>query len=313
MRVTVCLPRDDAEPWPGLFRVALPEASIDLRQPDSPVVAGTAPADYVVAVHPCTTVFAEHPAPKAAFTASAGVGHVLRLPNLPAGVPVIRVEDAGMAPQMVRYVLAAVLRFAQRIDTYASQQRAGEWEQHPPRAASSLAVGVLGLGVIGSAIARALVEQGFAVRGHARAEKRIDGVRSFAGSVGFVPFLDGLDVLVSVLPHTPETTGLLDRATLSRLATGAHLVNIGRGCVLVEEDLLALLDAGKLAGATLDVFRREPLPPEHPFWTRPEITVTPHIAGLTVPAETVAQIAAKIRRMERGEPVTGMVDRARGY
>ncbi|MBK9117921.1 MAG: glyoxylate/hydroxypyruvate reductase A [Betaproteobacteria bacterium] len=313
MRVIVCLPADDAVPWLDLFAAALPDARVERREPDAPVAAGAPRADYVVAACPCRTVFAEQPAPKAVFTVSAGVAHALRLPNLPAGVPLIRVEDAGMAPQMVRYALAAVLRAALRLDAYAAQQRAARWEQHAPRAPASLAVGVLGLGVIGGEIARALAAQGFAVRGHARTRKAVAGVRCCAGDAELAAFLGGLAVLVSVVPHTPETTGLLDRAALSRLADGAHVVNMGRGSVLVEDDLIALLDSGKLSGATLDVFRAEPLPPEHPFWRRPEIAVTPHVAGLTIPEDTVAQIAAKIGRLERNLPVTGVVDRERGY
>jgi len=313
MNVTLCLPASEAPPWLPLFRAALPRANVDLREPEAPVVAGALRADYVVVASPCRTVFDEQTAPKAVFTVSAGVAHVLRLPNLPPGVPVIRIEDAGMAPQMIRYVLAAVLRVAQRIDTYAAQQREARWEQHPARAPSSLHVGVLGLGVIGAAIARALADQGFAVRGHARSTRRVDGVRCHAGSDELGAFLDGLDVLVCVLPDTPDTVGILDRAALSRLADGAHVVNIGRGSALVEDDLMALLEGGQLSGATLDVFRKEPLPAEHPFWRRPEVTITPHIAGLTDPGATVAQIAAKIGCIERGEPVTGVVDRTSGY
>jgi glyoxylate/hydroxypyruvate reductase A len=312
MRLIVCLPEEDASPWLDLLAAALPEAAIERRDPGA-AVARVACGDYVVAAWPCATLFDEHPHPKAVFTVSAGVAHVLRQPNLPAGVPLIRVEDAGMAPQMVRYALAVAMGVFQRFDVYAAQQRESVWEQHPARDPAAFNVGVLGLGVIGSAIARALVAHGFAVRGHARTPKRIDGVQCHAGSTGLPAFLAGLDLLVSILPHTPDTVGLLDRATLAQLADGAHVVNMGRGSALVEDDLLALLDSGKLAGATLDVLRAEPLPPGHPFWTRPEITITPHVSGLTMPSETVAQIAAKIRRLERGEPVTGVVDRARGY
>jgi glyoxylate/hydroxypyruvate reductase A len=244
------------------------------------------------------------------FTVSAGVRHVLRMANLPA-VPIVRVEDAGMVPQMVRYALAAAMRFVQRDDTYRRQQAARVWEQHPQRAPSDVACGVMGLGVMGIAIARALAGQGFAVRGYSRSVKSIDGVRCFAGDLG--SFLAGLDVLVNVLPSTRETSGLLDRAALVRLKDGAHFVNMGRGDVLADADLVALIDEGKLGGATLDVFQKEPLPEAHPFWSRPTITITPHVAGLTMPAETVEQIAQKIRAMERGERVTGIVDVAREY
>ena len=218
-----------------------------------------------------------------------------------------------MAAQMVRYVLGAALRFAQRMDTYARQQRAACWEQHPPRDPATIAIGVMGVGVIGAQIAGALAAQGFAVRGYARSARTVDGVQVFSGSAQFAAFLSGVDFLVNVLPNTPETRGILDRDALARLGDGAHVLNIGRGAALVEEDLLALLDSGKLSGATLDVFREEPLPPHHPFWRRPEIVVTPHISGLTLPAAAVAQVAGKIARLERGEPVSGIVDIERGY
>ena len=313
MHIVISLPAEETEPWMALFRAALPEAHVERHEPDQPADASAPRADYVVAAYPSNTLFAEQTSPKAVFTVSAGVGHVLRMPNLPRHVPLIRVEDAGMAPQMIRYVLTAAMRFVQRLDTYRRQQRDAQWVQHPPRAPAQVTAGVMGLGVIGAAIARALAAQHFAVRGHARTRKRIEGVRCHAGDAELGAFLDGLDLLVNVLPSTPATIGVLNRATMTRLADGAHLVNIGRGDALVEEDLLALLDSGKLSGATLDVFTKEPLPPGHPFWQRPEITITPHTSGLTIPGETVAQIAAKIRRLERGEPVTGVVDYARGY
>jgi glyoxylate/hydroxypyruvate reductase len=218
-----------------------------------------------------------------------------------------------MAPQMVRYVLAATLRFAQRFDLYARQQHDRRWHQSPPRAPRDIRVGVLGMGVIGSDIARTFARFDFAVRGFSRRRKSISGVECFAGAAELEPFLDGLDVLTAVLPFTAENAGILNRSTLSRLADGAHLINIGRGAHLVEADLLALLDEGKLSGATLDVFHDEPLPPEHPFWRRNEIAITPHVAGTTLPDQAVMQIAAKIKRLERGLAVTGIVDPERGY
>ena len=218
-----------------------------------------------------------------------------------------------MAEQMVRYVLVAALRFLQRSDVYARQQCELRWEQHQPRTPLSVLAGVMGLGVIGAQIAGALAAQGFAVRGYVRSARHVEGVTVFAGDARFDAFLDGLDFLVCVLPATAATDGILNRRSLSRLADGAHVVNIGRGTALVEDDLIVLLAEGKLSGATLDVFRREPLPAEHPFWRRPEIVVTPHISGLTVPEAAVAQIADKIACLERGEPVTGVVAFERGY
>lgn len=313
MRIALSLPESEMSPWMELFRQALPDAVLDRHEPDRTPMAGVPRADYVIAAYPSTTLFVEQPAPKAVFTASAGVAHMLRLPSLPRGVPLVRVEDAGMSAQMVRYALTAAMRFTQRLDTYRRQQHEGHWEQHSPRGPVQVTAGVMGLGVIGSAIARALAAQQFGVRGYALHPKDIAGVRCHAGTAEFAAFLTGLDIVINVLPATPQTEALLDRAAMLRLADGAHVVNIGRGSILVEDDLVALLDSRKLSGATLDVFRKEPLPAGHPFWRRPEITVTPHVAGLTVADEAVAQIAGKIRALERGCAVTGVVDPARGY
>ena len=313
MRIVVCLPEADASPWLELLASALPQAVLDRREPESPARANAGRADYVVMIHRDREVVAEQSRPKALFTASAGVAHVLAMGRLPPEVPVVRVEDAGMAGQMVRYVLAAVLRALGHGDAYRRQQREAVWAQRPARDPASFAVGVLGLGVIGTAIARALALQGFAVRGHARGPQAVEGVACHAGTDGLPAFLAGLDVLVSVLPHTPATIGLLDRAALARLNDGAHVVNIGRGSSLVEADLLALLDSGKLAGATLDVFPHEPLAPDSPMWAHPKVTVTPHNAGDILPDILAAQVMRQVAQLERGEPLQNRVDRGRGY
>ena len=313
MRIHVSTPIDEAAHIVAMFQEALPGAQIALVDGTAHDNSNPGDADYVVTGYRNATLFDRERRMKAIFAFSAGVAHVLSLPNLPDGVPVIRLEDAGMAPQMARYVLAATLRFAQRLDVYAHQQRERRWQQMPPRAPREIHVGVLGIGVIGSEIAHALASFGFSVRGLARHRTSIAGVRCFAGDREFNGFLDGLDVLIAIIPLTAETAGVLNRETLSRLADGAHVINIGRGAHLVDADLLALIDKGKLSGATLDVFRDEPLPADHPFWGRTEIAITPHISGTTLPQEAVKQIAAKIKRLERGLPVTGVVDRERGY
>jgi len=313
MRIHISTPIDEASRIAALFSDALPTAQVGLV--DGTTVGGDDPAqaDYVVTGYRNVALFHRERRMKAIFAFSAGVGHLLSLSNLPRDVPLIRLEDAGMAAQMVRYALAAALRFAQRLDVYAQQQRERVWRQLPPRSPGSIQVGVLGLGAIGAAIARALAEQGFAVRGFSRTAKSIGGVRCISGDTRLGEFLTGLDLLVNMLPLTAQTRGILNRANLSRLANGAHLVNIARGAHLVDADLLGLLDEGRLGGATLDVFHDEPLPADHPFWGRPGIAITPHVSGVTMPEEAVAQIAEKIMRLERGLPVTGVVDRERGY
>jgi glyoxylate/hydroxypyruvate reductase A len=174
-------------------------------------------------------------------------------------------------------------------------------------------VGIMGLGVLGEKVARAVAQFDFPVNGWSRSAKQIDGVRCFSGADGFKDFLAASKVLVSVLPSTPETRNLINRDTLSRLQSGGYLINVARGAQLVEEDLLALLEEGHMAGAALDVFQSEPLASGHAFWSHPKVIVTPHIAAMTRLSESVAQITGKISAVQAGKTVAGVVDRQRGY
>ena len=285
----------------------MPEATITLW-PEAP-----AEPDYALVWKPPAEVFARVRPKKAIFNLGAGVNALLDRPSLPADIPVIRLEDAGMALQMAEYVTLAVLRAYREADAYAAQQRRGLWQPRPRIAKAAFGVGILGFGVLGRAVAAALAPFGFPIAGWSRERKVASAVASFAGQAELSAFLARSSVLICLLPVTPETRGLLGRANLARLPAGAHLVNIARGEIVVDEDLVALLDAGHLAGATLDVFHEEPLPPGHPFWHHPQIVLTPHNSAVTLVDESIAQIATKIRQLERGESVTGVVDRARGY
>src|SRR5438477_6518124 len=226
MRLHISTPIDEEARIVTMFREALPEAEVALVDGSERNRTDFAPADYVITGYRNTRLFDCERRMKAIFTFSAGVAHVLALPNLPRDIPVIRLEDAGMAEQMIRYVLAATLRFTQRFDIYAKQQREGRWLDWKPKGAHEFRIGVLGVGVIGHEIARALAGLGFAVRGFARHRKSIDGVQCFTGDEELGPFLSELDVLVTVLTLTPDTNGILNRTTLSRLARGAHVINI---------------------------------------------------------------------------------------
>jgi glyoxylate/hydroxypyruvate reductase A len=174
-------------------------------------------------------------------------------------------------------------------------------------------VGVMGLGVIGAHVAQTLTAFDLPVFGWARSPKTIGGVTCFAGHDQLDAFLRSVRILVCVLPLTPDTQDIINHANLAKLKPGGYLINVARGAHLVDADLLALLNSGQLAGATLDVFREEPLPSDHPFWQHPKITLTPHISARTLRALSLSQIAAKILQIERGETVDGMVDRGRGY
>lgn len=307
MKILLQPPRSESDLWRTELARALPEAVISVW-PDAP-----AEPDYLLVWKPPAGLFAQLPNPRAIFNLGAGVDVLLAAADLPAGVPVIRLEDAGMSVQMAEYVTLAVLGAYREAGAYAAQQREGRWQPRPRIAKSAFGVGILGFGVLGRAVAGALAPFGFPLAAWSRSRKPAPGVASFAGRAELPALLARTQALVCLLPSTPDTRGLLDRALLELLPRGAHVVNVARGDLLVDDDLVALLDRGHLAGATLDVFREEPLPPGHAFWHHPRIALTPHVSAVTQVEDSVAQVAAKIRQLERGEAVSGLVDRACGY
>ena len=306
MKITFCCTDTKAEPWLQGLQAALPQADISVWQPGAPV------ADYAVVWAPPQQFMDEQQGIQALFNIGAGVDGLLQR-RLPPGVLVVRLDDAGMAVQMAEYVCHAVIRHFREFDQYEASMRAGQWAYRKPRLRQDLPVGVMGLGVLGERVAKALAQFEFPVNGWSRSPKAIDGIRTFSGQDGFNDFLAASRVLVNLLPLTPDTQNILNRDTLSRLQPGGYLINVARGAHLVEDDLLALLDSGHLAGATLDVFRTEPLPAGHPFWTHPRIVATPHTSARTLRDESIAQIAGKIGALQRGETIAGVVDPAYGY
>jgi glyoxylate/hydroxypyruvate reductase A len=305
-KITFCCTGTEPEPWLDDLRAALPQARVELWQ------AGVSPADYAVVWAPPQQFFDEQPQLKAVFVIGAGVDALLKL-RLPASASFVRLDDAGMAVQMAEYVCQAVIRHFRELDLYAADISQGRWTVHPPRNRADVSVGIMGLGVLGQRVAQALTHFEFPVSGWSRTVKNLDGVRCFAGAQQLDVFLAGSRVLVNLLPLTALTQGIMNRNTLSLLQPGGYVINVARGAHLVDEDLLALLDNGHLAGATLDVFRTEPLPPAHPFWRHPKITITPHTSARTLRETSIAQIADKMAALERGEPVAGLVDIPRGY
>jgi glyoxylate/hydroxypyruvate reductase A len=309
MRITFCCTDTHPDAWLHGLRAALPGATIDNWQP------GAAPADYAVVWAPPQAFFDSQPALKAIFNTGAGVDALMKL-RLPAGVPVVRLDDAGMAVQMAEYVCHAVIRHFRELDVYEAEAQEGRWVDREPRRRADFTVGVMGLGVLGARVCRALTQFDFPVLGWSRTARQLEGVRCFSGKAGFGDFLAATRVLVCLLPLTPETEGIMRRDTLRQLKPGAYVINVARGAHLVDEDLLKLLDSGHLAGATLDVFRTEPLPADHPFWRHPKITVTPHTSAITLRDESIAQIAGKLRLLAGGTPVSqlsGVLNSDQGY
>ena len=273
-------------------------------------------ADYAVVWAPPAELFAQQRNLKAVFNIGAGADRVLRIPDaevLLKDIPVVRLNDAGMAVQMAEYVCHALFRDTREFAVYEASQRDKTWKTLPALDRTQWPVGVMGLGAIGARVAAAIASFDFPVHGWARTPKQLSGITTHAGAGQLDAFLAATRVLVCVLPLTPATEGILNRRTLGLLKLNGILINVARGEHLVEDDLLALLENGHLAGATLDVFREEPLPSAHAFWDHPRITLTPHIAAITLVDESAAQIAQKIRAMENGQLIDGVVERERGY
>jgi glyoxylate/hydroxypyruvate reductase A len=297
------------EPWARDFAAELPHAETVVWQEGDSVT----PCDYAVLWAPAPALLNQLAHVKAIFLMGAGADAILKFGDALPPVPVVRLGDAGMAEQMADYVAYSVLRYFRRFDDYEQQARQGIWRPLAAPDKKAFTVGVLGMGKLGTPVLRTLRQLGFPVRGWSRTPKDLPGVDCYAGMEALNDFLADTRVLVCMLPLTPDTTNLLDRARLSRLPEGAYLVNVARGAQVAEPDLLALIRSGHIAGATLDVFRNEPLPAPHPFWGEPRITITPHISALTIREDAVRQIAAKIKLLERGEEIADVVDRTLGY
>jgi glyoxylate/hydroxypyruvate reductase A len=291
-RLQALLPGEDIRVWPDIGDPAAVEVAVVWIPPDGGLVGLTS----------------------LRLVQSLGAGiNQLGMHSFPPHVRVARLVDRGLTGMMTEYALLVALHYARNFDYHGRAQRRSTWDYVMPTGVGSCRVGVLGLGVIGAAVARRLAENGFPVSGWARSNKTIDGVTCFSGDERLSAFLADLRVLINLLPLTPQTANILDAKLFAMLPKGASVVNIGRGAHLVDADLLAAIDSGHLGGATLDVFREEPLPTGHPFWLHPRITITPHCAGTGDPDSAAEVVAENIRRAKRGDPLLNEVDRARGY
>jgi glyoxylate/hydroxypyruvate reductase A len=299
---------DPAEAWRDALVAAIPGLEVRIW----PEAGDPAEIDLALVWQPPPGELARYPNLRAILSLGAGVDGLLAQPGLP-DVPIVRMIDPSLTRTMTEYVLLAVLRHHRQFDHFEREQRALRWSFAFPPQAADRRVGVMGLGELGSAAARALADHGFPVAGWSRTAKQLPGIETFAGQAGRRAFLARTDILVCLLPLTALTAGILDAATFAGLPQGAFVVNVARGAHLVDDDLIAALDSGQLAGATLDVFRDEPLPADDPLWHHPKVLITPHVASYSSPATAAAGVIANIRRAQTGEHLVHQVDRARGY
>jgi len=243
----------------------------------------------------------------------AGVDHLLRAPGPPPGIPVARLKDVLLTSAMAEWVLLNVLRFHRQDPEYRALQRRKEWLELSAPSTSERRIGILGIGELGSASARVLTSLGFPVMGWSRSAKTLAGVQTFHGADGLMAMAAKTDILICLLPLTPETRGVLNTKLLSALPRGAYVINGARGGHMVAEDMLAALDSGHIAGAALDVFEPEPLPPESPFWSHPKVFLTPHAASITIPSSVAPQVVENIHNMRASRPLINLVDFSLGY
>jgi glyoxylate/hydroxypyruvate reductase A len=254
-----------------------------------------------------------YPNLKAILSLGAGVEHVLRDTDLPEGIPIVRLVDDMMNQDMSLHVVHWVIHFHRSYHVYAKDQGDKRWQRLRFPDTRERRVGILGMGELGGEAARRVHDLGFDVAGWSHTPKTIKGVESFHGDDSLMPFLRRTDILASLLPLTPSTENLLDKEKFAAMPEGAYFINLSRGAIVVDKDLLAALDSGAIAGAALDVFRTEPLPPDHPYWSHPKVSVTPHAAGPTNDRSAARKMAENINRVLAGEAPYPVLDIKRGY
>jgi glyoxylate/hydroxypyruvate reductase len=307
-------PTWDGQAWAAHMRKALPLHDVRVW----PELGNLEDVHYVAAWLPPANVVKSLPNLKVIFSLGAGVDAILSDPSLPHDKPIVRVNDPDLTMRMSEHIVMHVLMHHRQQRRLVANQQAKVWDSFPQHAASSLRVGVMGLGVLGADAARKLAIMGFPTAGWSRTRKHVEGVESFSGAGELDAFLARTDVLVCLLPATAETDGILNAALMRKLSrTGPFgapvLINAGRGRQQVEEDILAALQSGALHAASLDVFRKEPLPPESLFWHHPQVMLSPHAAADSDPATICHYVAHQIGRFERDGKLENLVDRGRGY
>ena len=306
MNITICFDDIEPEPWIVGFKKVLPDANVSVWQSGSPL------ADYAVVWNPTQQFIDEQHKVKAIFNIGAGVEGLLQL-KLPENIKIIRLDSDSVAIQMAEYVCHEVMRQFRDFKYYESQKQLGKWSYRKTKNREDFAVGVMGLGTLGMQVIKILQMFGYPVNAYSRTPKEIQGVNCFNGILELKEFLNNTRILVNLLPLTPETENILNRNNLSQLKPNGYVINVARGKHLVDQDLLDLINDGHLSGATLDVFRQEPLPADSPFWHHPKVTVTPHMSARATREEIVRQIVSKISNLQTGKEVSGLVDRIRGY
>lgn len=296
------------EQWAEIFACKMPDLPFHIW----PEVGDPGDVRYIAAWEPPANLMTEFPNLEVLFCTGAGIDH-FDLSAVPEAIPVVRMVETGIVSGMVEYVTLSVLFIHRDWSTYLNQQRKLDWAVHRVRPASSLRIGVLGLGTLGKAVLHRLQSFGFSCAGWSRSPQQLAGIDCYAGVDEMGAFLSRTDILICLIPLTDSTRGILGKPLFDALPRGAAVINVGRGGHLVQGDLLKALNDGTISCAVLDVCDPEPLPRDNPLWTHPKVTLTPHIASMTQPETAVEAIVANIRRHREGMSMIGIVDKVRGY
>ncbi len=266
----------------------------------------------LVWIHPKDSLKA-YPHLKYIASSGAGVDFIFEDNSAPIKLPITRVVDQQLAIDMSEHVLALILNYLKNLDSYKLNQIKKIWQPVKYQRIADVTVGILGLGVLGTQVAKDLVHVGFKVQGWSNTHKNVEKITSFAGEGELNTFLNTTNVLVCLLPLTAATTGILNKTFFQQLSENAYVINVARGGHLVDEDLLAAIRNGHLSGAALDVYHEEPLPVTHAFWANEKIVMTPHYASVSEPKAVVVQLIENYKRMEAGLPLLNLVSKDKGY
>ncbi|HVG50010.1 MAG TPA: glyoxylate/hydroxypyruvate reductase A [Xanthobacteraceae bacterium] len=304
----------DIAPWVARFRALAPDRDIRVWPEE---IGNTQDIAYACVWKPPHGALATLKNLQAIFCLGAGVDHLMQDPAIP-NLPVVRTVDADLTAQMTEYIVMHTLIYHRKQRAYDAQQRQKIWRELDQPSASRINVGIMGLGELGTDAASVLRRIGFNVAGWTRTTRHADGIELFHGTSGLDPFLARTEILVSLLPHTPATEGILNLGLFRKLKRdgalgGAYLINAGRGKLQIDADICSALDQGILAGATLDVFPAEPLPAESPLWRHPKVTITPHNAAVSDPDVLAKGVLDQIANYEAGRALENVVDRKVGY
>lgn len=299
-----------ADAWEARLKERIPD--LDFRiYPEN--VGNPEDITFAIAWNAPPGTYKQFPNLKTIYSLGQGVDHLFRDPDIPEDVNILRIVDPWMSQAMSEWVMLQVLRFHRQGPEYEALARKKEWKVLPFPETDKRRVGVMGMGALGSDAASKLAWLGFDVAGWSRSEKQVENVKSYFGADQLNDFLARTDILVALLPLTPQTENMIDASVFAGLPKGAFFVNSGRGLQVVEEDLIAALDSGWLAGASLDVFRTEPLPQDDPLWDHPKVQVWPHVSAQTNPESAADQVAENYRRVQAGEPLLNRVDPVAQY